>query len=62
MDNLGENAMIILAYVLSVVIPILLAEWFVRTLSAMAHAQREMAAHLADIEASLREASKRPVI
>jgi len=61
-DNLGENAMIILAYVLSVVIPILLAVWFVRTLSAMARAQREMATHLAGIETSLREAIKQPVI
>jgi hypothetical protein len=52
--------MIILAYVLSVVIPILLAVWFVRTLSAMARAQREMATHSAGIETSLREAIKQP--
>ena len=62
MDNLGENAMIFLLPTLSVVLPLILAVWFIRTLSAMARAQREIAAHLAGIEASLREAIKQPVI
>jgi hypothetical protein len=60
--NLGENTMIVLFYVLSVVLPILFAVWFIRTLSAMARAQREIAAHLAGIETALRDAIKHPVI
>jgi hypothetical protein len=61
-DNLGENAMIVLLPTLSVVLPILLAVWFVRTLTAIARAQQEIVAHLAGIETSLREAIKQPVI
>jgi F0F1-type ATP synthase membrane subunit b/b' len=61
-NNLGENALLVLLNGLAVLVPILLAVWVMRTLSAMVEAQREIAAHLASINTSLREGIKPPVI
>ena len=62
MRNLGDNAFIILMYVLTWLVPVVLAIWFVRTLTAMARAQREIADRLAGIETSLRAITQQPVI
>lgn len=62
MRNLGDNAFIILMYVLTWLVPIVLAVWFIRTLTAMAQAQREIAERLAGIETSLRANAQHPVI
>jgi len=62
MRNLGDNAFIILMYVLTWLVPIVLAVWFIRTLTAMAQSQREIAKRLAGIETSLRANIQRPVI
>lgn len=62
MRNLGDNAFIILMYVLTWLVPVILAIWFVRTLTAMARAQRDIADRLAGIETSLRANSQHPVI
>jgi low affinity Fe/Cu permease len=40
-------------------VPILIGIWFIRTFSAMAAAQRDIAAHLASIDEHLRSSSGR---
>jgi len=49
-------------YVLTWLVPIVLAVWFIRTLTAMAQSQREIAKRLAGIETSLRANAQHPVI
>ena len=62
MSNLGGNSLIILMYVVTWVLPVLLAIWFIRTLTAMAQAQRDIAERLAGIETCLRTRTQHPVI
>ena len=51
--NAHENVFIILIYLLTWAAPIVLALWFVRTLSSMATVQREIARRLEGIESHL---------
>jgi len=60
MSNLGGSALIILMYVVTWALPVLLAIWFIRTLTAMAQAQRDIAERLAGIETFLRASTQHP--
>ena len=62
MSNLGENALILLMYVVTWALPVLLAVWFIRTLTSIAQAQRDIADRLARIETTLRANNQHSVI
>jgi len=59
-SNTAQMLSAVLVIALVWMIPIAIAIWFIRTLSAMAAAQGEIAARLSSIDAHLRSNAGRP--